>query len=143
MLTRFFTVLAGACCALWGGAAVCAAPAGASSLTVNVAGIRSANGAVVVTLCRAGEAFPAGCKMKNGAHAVKGVTKVRFGSLPPGSYAVAVFHDEDGDGKLTFIKEGIGFSNNSNLTFGPPKFEPAAFRVQGTTAITLNIKYFS
>lgn len=54
--------------------------------------------------------------------------------LPPGEYALSVFHDLDGDGKLkrSFIgipKEPAGLSNNAVPRFGPPKYKDAKFTV--------------
>lgn len=115
----------------------------APGLVVNVAGVRDNLGRIIVTLCGAGEAFPGGCKLRQGMPATKGMTRVAFRSLPAGTYAVALFHDEDGDGKLVFIKEGIGFSNDANMAYGPPKFVPSSFKVRGPTSIVINIKYLS
>jgi uncharacterized protein (DUF2141 family) len=49
-----------------------------------------------------------------------------------GEYAIAVFHDMDGNGKLKtrilgIPDEPIGFSNNVKPGFGPPKFEKCKF----------------
>ncbi len=121
-----------------------AAPAVMPALTVTVAGVRSALGTIIVSLCRAGESFPGGCSMQRSAPATKGATRVSFATLPPGHYAVALFHDEDGDGKLTFIKEGIGFSNDANIAYGPPKLSLSDFVVGSTPkSIVVNIKYLS
>ena len=54
--------------------------------------------------------------------------------LPAGEYALSVFHDLDGDGKLkrSFIgipKEPAGLSNNVVPRFGPPKYKDAKFTV--------------
>jgi uncharacterized protein (DUF2141 family) len=121
-------------------ASVDAAP---GALTVEVGAVRSATGNVVVSLCKEGEAFPSGCTRKAKAQSEAGTTKIDFADLAPGKYAVAVFHDEDADGKLTFMKEGIGFSNGANLAFAQPKFESSAFAVNGKTTIKLNLKYFN
>jgi len=56
-----------------------------------------------------------------------------FRDLPPGRYAVVVYHDENGDGQLNlrfgmFPKEGYGLSNAPKLA-GPPKFKDAAFNL--------------
>lgn len=142
MFKRFAKITAiGVCLASGMIPPVSAAP-GSSTLTVNVAGVRNATGRVIVTLCRQGEAFPGGCKTKTTARALKGVTQVKLPAMQAGTYAIAVFHDENNDGKLTFIKEGIGFSNNSNLAFAAPKFAPASFQVRGATAIRVNLKYY-
>jgi uncharacterized protein (DUF2141 family) len=52
--------------------------------------------------------------------------------LPPGEYALSVFHDLEGDGRLArnFIglpKEPAGLSNNVRPRFGPPRFDKAKF----------------
>jgi uncharacterized protein (DUF2141 family) len=112
-------------------------------LTVEVGAVRSASGNVVASLCKEGEPFPSGCKLKAQSKSENGTTKIDFPNLAPGKYAVAVFHDEDADGKLTFMKEGIGFSNGANLAFAQPKFESSAFAVNGKTTIKLNLKYFN
>lgn len=54
--------------------------------------------------------------------------------LPPGEYALSVFHDAENDGKLArnFIgipKEPAGLSNNLRPKFGPPRFKDAKFTV--------------
>lgn len=58
-----------------------------------------------------------------------------FKDVPDGTYAVSVFHDEDGNGKLTtdFLgipKESYGASNNAKGLFGPPKWKNAKFEVR-------------
>lgn len=50
----------------------------------------------------------------------------------PGTYAVTIFHDLNGDGELNtnFLgipKEPYGFSNNPRIRFGPPNFKEASF----------------
>ncbi len=55
--------------------------------------------------------------------------------LKPGTYAVSVFHDEDGDGKLRTNGVGIpkdryGFSNNPSSIFGAPDFKKASFELK-------------
>ena len=52
--------------------------------------------------------------------------------LPLGDYALSVFYDQDGDGKLNtnFIgmpKEPIALSNNAVAKFGPPQYDDAVF----------------
>jgi uncharacterized protein (DUF2141 family) len=59
--------------------------------------------------------------------------------LDPGTYAVAVFQDLDGDGKLSRASLGppsepYAFSNDARGTFGPPKFQQAAVRLQAGDA---------
>lgn len=60
------------------------------------------------------------------------VTTVVIPGLPAGRYAVAAFHDSDGNGELTLWpfglpKEAYGFSRDARGRFGPPTFDQAAF----------------
>ena len=64
--------------------------------------------------------------------------------MPPGHYAVTVYHDRDNSGKLEtgafgIPKEPVGFSNNPTFLFGPPFFDAAAIQL-GDTARRLTIK---
>ena len=59
---------------------------------------------------------------------------VTFPDLAPGSYAVSVIHDANGNGDIDLNAFGIpteswGFSNDARGTFGPPSFDAAAVRV--------------
>ncbi len=64
--------------------------------------------------------------------------------LKPGTYVVALYHDENDNKKLdtNFMhipKEGYGFSNNAKGSFGPPEFKDAAFTV-GEEDMEMNIR---
>lgn len=56
-------------------------------------------------------------------------TELDFADLSPGGYAVALFHDENDNGRLDkrfgIPTEGFGFSNNPHFWFGPPSFKAA------------------
>lgn len=104
-------------------------------LSVDVANLRSHKGLVRVCLTADPDNFPA---CIDDADAVTrsipaSASSMRFDGLPPGGYAIAVIHDENGNGKLdTFAgipREGFGFSRNPAITFGPPRFAAARFTV--------------
>ncbi len=62
----------------------------------------------------------------------KGAYRGSF-EIPPGTYAIGVYIDENENGKLDtnffgIPKEQYGFSNNTKA-FGIPKFEAAAFAI--------------
>ena len=66
--------------------------------------------------------------------------------MPGGSYAIAIYHDENEDGKLTanfmgLPKEGYAFSNNARGLVGPPDFNKAAIKLYGDRKITIIMKY--
>jgi uncharacterized protein (DUF2141 family) len=64
----------------------------------------------------------------------------------PGRYAIKLFHDVNGDGKmetnmLGIPTEPVGFSNDAPIRLGPPRFADAGFDVGAGGAaqtITLN-----
>ena len=70
---------------------------------------------------------------------------VSIADLPPGTYAISLFHDLDGDAEMAtnfvgFPKEPFGFSAPMG-TFGPPTFEEAAIELSGdnaTVEVSLN-----
>ena len=57
----------------------------------------------------------------------------RFTDVEHGRYAIAVLHDENGNGRidkaLMIPREGFGFSRDPALRMGPPPFAAAAFEV--------------
>ena len=62
-----------------------------------------------------------------------------------GVYAVSVFHDENGNGKLDtgfmgIPSEGFGASNDAPEKFGPPKYADARFAVTGDQTLTVHMK---
>ena len=104
-----------------------------SRLDVQIGNLRSAKGLIRVCLTADPANFPA---CVDDADAVTrsvpaGQPLVRFNGLAPGSYAVAVIHDENSNSRLdTFAgipREGFGFSRNPTVTFGPPRFAAARF----------------
>ena len=102
---------------------------GQHRLEVVVSGVTSSEGLVQVALYREASSFPKFEKVfRNGkAPAEAGNTKVVLEDLPAGEYALAVFHDENGNDALDknwlgLPKEDYGFSMARTKTFGPPSF---------------------
>ena len=63
--------------------------------------------------------------------------------LPPGEYALSIFHDTNDNGELdtNFIgipKEPVALSNNARPKFGPPKYKDAVFTL-GADPVTQRI----
>lgn len=120
------------------------------SVELKVAGLRSAKGLVQVCLTGDARHFP-DC---NGDSASRHLTvpaaaaaDLRFDGLAPGAYAIALFHDENGDGKLDtrfgMPTEGFGFSNNPRSWFGAPSFASARFAVTDRAIVeTVKLRYF-
>jgi uncharacterized protein (DUF2141 family) len=77
----------------------------------------------------------------------KNQARCDFEDIPPGTYAMAVIHDENMNGKLDtnwlgVPTEGYGFSNNATGVLGPPPYSAASFRYDGQTVqLTMSLKY--
>lgn len=78
---------------------------------------------------------------------VGGRARTRFEGLSPGDYAVAVVHDENGNGKLDtglfrIPVEGLGASNDARALIGPPSFDAARIAVRGPrSGIEIHVAY--
>ena len=72
--------------------------------------------------------------------------RCEFLDIPPGTYDLAVIHDENMDGELDtnwlgVPTEGYGFSNDAKASMGAPSFDAASFPYDGRSldlTITLN-----
>jgi uncharacterized protein (DUF2141 family) len=127
-----------------------AEPAGAP-IQVKVQGLHNDKGKVGCALFASAEGFPSddGKATQRLSAAIKeGRALCEFTAVPPGSYAVAVIHDENGDGKLekSFVgkpKEGVGSSRDPKPRFmAPPHFEDAAFKHAAQPSVmTVTVRY--
>ena len=116
--------------------------AAAADLEVVVSGLNSAEGDARIAVHKrvSGTEFPGGGVVAATMRpAVVGKIRVVFAGLAPGEYAVAAFHDADGDGELGqnivgVPTEGFGFSNGATGFMGPPSFDKAAVTVGSKNA---------
>lgn len=74
----------------------------------------------------------------------KGQVTLEMQGFPSGEYALAVFHDENGNGRLDtnwlgIPKEKVAFSNAKMKTFGPPKYKECAFKVTSNHEISIDL----
>ena len=127
-------------------------PTNADELVVRVNNIKEA-GEIHIAIYDSAEAFEADRGEKGGA--APGITQgtiemVEPGSvtyryeLPPGTYAIGIFHDANLNNRLDNYffgvpREQYGFSNNARGFMGPPSFEDAAFSVEGKTEISIGL----
>ncbi|QHV94106.1 DUF2141 domain-containing protein [Spirosoma endbachense] len=115
-----------------------------ANLKVDIQNVRTLKGAVYVALFRAGSNFPDGKPLDGKKiEATQKSVETTF-SVEPGDYAVAVFHDENGNGQMDkrifgIPKEPYGFSNNFRPTMSAPKFNDCKFSV-GDAGKTISIK---
>ncbi|MEM7491044.1 MAG: DUF2141 domain-containing protein [Pseudomonadota bacterium] len=121
-----------------------------TQLEVSVQNVRSSSGTVTITVYgdERSEFLARGAKLvRDRVPAVAGVTR---GCLPvpgPGVYAIAIYHDEDGDrdfdrNAMGLPKEGYGFSNDAPTRMSLPSFGDVVFRAgAGTTPLTITMRY--
>ncbi len=121
------------------------------SLNVAIAGLKNSQGQVRFSLFNSAQGFPGGGEQaiaKGSTSAADATPTFTFENLQPGQYAVAVFHDVNGDGVLNrglmgIPREGFGFSQNPKLLMGAPSFKRAAITVDnGCLEICIQLKYF-
>ncbi len=118
---------------------------------VDILGIRNSTGTVDCALFDSPDGFP-----NEFLHYATNVmvikirdTKARcdFLDIPPGTYALAVIHDENMNGELErkwpgIPTEGYGFSNDAKGFLGPPSFSAASFQYDGQNLdLTIILNY--
>lgn len=119
----------------------------AANLEVEIVGLASDKGDVHVALYDNPSAFPKSDGMLSETEVMPSgrVAKAVFSGLKPGRYAIAVYHDENGNhdfdqGIFGIPLEDYGFSNDAPVFLGPPSFGDAAFDVsEPGTAIKINL----
>lgn len=121
---------------LWGTAA-------AATLTVTVANIANSKGQVRIAVYDAAAGWLDAPRWEAAKPAAAEPMPFTF-EVPPGTYAVAVLHDLNDNGKMDYRllrlpKEPYGFSNGAVPRLGPPRFADAAFTV-GEEAAAIEIE---
>lgn len=113
-------------------------------LTINISGLNSDNGTLMVGVYNKKESF---LKKQFKGDVVKIENKksvVIFKNLPKGEYAVSFVHDENNNKKMdtNFLgipKEDYGCSNNAKGFMGPPKYDDAKFKLLEDKTIEIKI----
>lgn len=123
--------------------------ASAFTLNLSITNLKNTQGKLFIGLYNKKENFPIQSKIYKG-EPVK-ITSMeplqyQFTQLLEGEYAIAIFHDENGNQTLdtNFVgmpTEGYGFSNNVRKLFSAPSFEEAKFSVQDDMNLSIRIGY--
>lgn len=128
----------------------------AETLTLKIGHLRSLKGNLMVYLWNNPDAY----LMKDSADSrvildleksenkpVDGLIQVKIDDLPPGAYAMMLYHDEnksyDFDQNFVGIPmEGFAFGNNALPKLGAPKFQEAAINLGQTDVVQhVNVLY--
>jgi len=122
--------------------------AAAGDISVTITGVRSAHGQMRLALFNNPVDFPNGRSIfARNVPAREGEMTVILEGVEAGTYALAIHHDENANGKMDtsligFPLEGYGFSNDAPVFLGAPPFSDAAFTVPAEgRAITLKVVY--
>lgn len=119
------------------------------SLEVAVSGLRSKDGYLLACLTANPKLFP-GCAKDPKAQKLRvpaaDAAHLHFTGVLPGTYALAVLHDENGNGKIDMTlflpREGVGVSRNPKPRMGPPSFKSAAFAVDSSdVSLAVTMQY--
>jgi uncharacterized protein (DUF2141 family) len=118
---------------------------------VKILNIKNSTGTVACALFETEEGFPKEF-LRRATNVM--VIKIRkdqarcdFEDIPPGTYAMAVIHDENMNGELDanwlgIPTEGYGFSKDAKGLVGAPSFSSASFRYDGENIeMTMSLHY--
>ena len=116
-------------------------------LEVQVEGIPNTKGTLFIGLFNSSASFPSFGKQYKGVVVThEGKSHVyKFKNLPKDSYALAIYHDENKNGKLDknlvgAPTEAYGFSNNAREMFSAPSFESAKIVLDRDKKCQIRIK---
>lgn len=128
----------------------CTGPQSAHWVNVTIEGLRNANGVVALTLYPDDPSRflkPRGSLYVTKVNARAGLAQACIYLPEPGAYGLALYHDENANGKidrnaLGIPKEGFGFSNNPRIFLSAPGFAKVRFVAHGGAISTrIRMKY--
>ncbi|MFH7027007.1 MAG: DUF2141 domain-containing protein [Heteroscytonema crispum UTEX LB 1556] len=120
------------------------------NLSVEIDGLKNKQGQLCLSVFSSTQGFPSNrdrALLRQCTKITDTTLTFTFKDLKAGSYAVAAYHDANGDrtlnrNNLGMPVEGFGFSRNPEVTTSAPKFGDAAFLLAGTnTNIQIKLKY--
>lgn len=117
-----------------------------STLGIEVSGLKNTRGTLNCRLFTKAADFPDGEGMLTVRVPIAGPnTSCSFSNIEPGTYAVAVVHDENNNGRIdkNFVgvpSEGYGVSNNKTYALSAPKWGESIFVLEPGESKTLKVK---
>ncbi|WP_399686081.1 DUF2141 domain-containing protein [Xenophilus sp.] len=120
--------------------------AGAADLQVSVADGPAGPAQLYVAVYDSAERYAAGQSMASQSLPLReGAAQLAFVGLPAGRYALKVFADENGNGKLDTNLLGLpveryGFSRDARGDRGAPDFEAVAVPLDADQRITIHLR---
>lgn len=127
-----------------------AAPPATIDVRVAITDLRSERGVVRACMTTDPVRFPS-CRGDDEAYSIvvraSEAGSLDFAGVRPGTYAIALLHDENDNGKADRVmgmmpREGFGFSRDARIRMGPPAFGDAAFTVgDASVRQTIRMRY--
>jgi len=121
-------------------------PEASSSVSANVGPLRNSRGSVACRLYQSGDGFPRTTKgtLTRRVKVTGATARCTFERLPPGTYAIAVHHDENDNRKfdtnfLGIPLEGYGASNNHTPAPRAPSWQESKFTLEREKTLELSI----
>lgn len=117
-----------------------------STVLLEVSSLKNTRGTLNCRLFTKASDFPDGEGILTVRTPITGAnTTCTFPNVEPGTYAVAVVHDENSNGKLdkNFVgvpSEGYGVSNNKTYALSAPKWDESVFTIAPSESKTLQVK---
>jgi len=117
-----------------------------STVLLEVSSLKNTRGTLNCRLFTKASDFPDGEGILTVRTPIAGAnTTCTFPNIEPGTYAVAVVHDENSNGKLdkNFVgvpSEGYGVSNNKTYALSAPKWDESVFTIAPSESKTLQVK---
>jgi len=114
-------------------------------IKVEVSNINNEKGVIYIGIYNNPTTFPkADVVFEKRIKAKKTTISHSFENVKTGNYAVAIYHDEDENGKINryffgMPSEQYGFSRNPSV-FGLPKYEDCSFELNKNKIVTVKIK---
>src|SRR5215471_17129317 len=110
-----------------------------ATIILKITGFRSEKGQVRIAVFNAAEKWPKDPAYSSTIDVNSSSVTWRINDVPYGDYAIAIFHDENGNGKmdknlLGIPVEAYGFSNNRRVTLGPPAWDAVKFPVRSAVS---------
>jgi uncharacterized protein (DUF2141 family) len=130
---------------------LCVFPTYSQLLTVEISGIKTDKGVILLSIYRDSQTFDAETPFMvytfDKEKMVDGKMNVSISDLPDGTYGIALIDDENGNGKIDFKffvpTEGFGFSNYYFKGKRKPRFESFSFQLcEESTTTTIMVQYF-
>lgn len=114
------------------------------NITINISGLNSNKGNVLIALYQGNENFLKKSYKGVISKIVDKKSTYVLKNIPKGEYAVSFFHDENDNRKMdsNFLgipKEDYGCSNNAKGFMGPPKYKDAKFNLSENKTVNIEI----